>query len=242
MENIKIEYIDIKKLKPYDKNARKHADKDIKAIKASIEEFGFNDPIGIWGDDNIIVEGHGRLLAAKELGIKKVPCFRLDHLTDEQRRAYALAHNKTAELSSWLDDILKTEIENISGIDMTDFGFKMDAKGELFDKYSAEIGTVIYEPKETDHKITELYEMTTKFDKIIENIKNKELKKMLELRKAWFCEFNFAAIADYYAYQATKDEQQAIEALGLVLLDKDQLIENGFSDLIGTVDTLDDYE
>lgn len=79
---LNIEYLPVSSLKPYGNNARKHADADIDAICASIREFGFSDPIGIWGD-NIIVEGHGRLLAAKKLGMVAVPCIRLDHLTDE---------------------------------------------------------------------------------------------------------------------------------------------------------------
>ena len=99
MNTLHIEQLPVDALHPYERNARKHAEKDVTAIIASIEEFGFNDPIGIWGADNLIVEGHGRLSAAKQLGMKTVPCIRLDHLTDEQRRAYALAHNKTAELS-----------------------------------------------------------------------------------------------------------------------------------------------
>lgn len=83
-------------LTPYEKNARHHEEKDLEAICESIRTFGFNDPIGIWSERNIVVEGHGRLLAAQKLGMLQVPCIRLDHLTDEQRRAYALAHNKTA--------------------------------------------------------------------------------------------------------------------------------------------------
>ena len=79
---LNIEYLPIEALRPYDRNARKHAKKDIDAIAASIQEFGFDDPIGIWGD-GLIVEGHGRLLAAKQLGMTSVPCIRLDHLTDE---------------------------------------------------------------------------------------------------------------------------------------------------------------
>ena len=102
---LKIEYIPVSKLKPYEKNARKHDSKSIEAIAASISEFGFDDPVGIWGD-NFIVEGHGRVQAAKKLGMKSVPCVRLDHLTDEQRRAYGLAHNKTAEVSDWDFDLV----------------------------------------------------------------------------------------------------------------------------------------
>lgn len=125
MENLKIEYLPVGDLKPYDKNARKHKDFDVDAIVRSIEEFGFDDPIGIWSDKNIIVEGHGRLLAAKKLGMKEVPCIRLDHLTDEQRRAYALAHNKTAENSEWDLELLPLELEEIVDIDMTQFGFEV---------------------------------------------------------------------------------------------------------------------
>lgn len=132
--NLKIEYLPIDALKPYSKNARKHSEKDIQAICNSIEEFQFLDPIGIWSDQNIIVEGHGRLLAAKRLGMDSVPCIRLDHLTDEQRKAYALAHNKTAELSKWFDELLQAELADIEDIDMELFGFDLDAVTEKEEK------------------------------------------------------------------------------------------------------------
>lgn len=124
---LKIEYVDVAKLKPYDKNTRKHEDYDVSQIAKSIEQYGFNDPIGIWGKDNIIVEGHGRLLAAKKLGMDKVPCIRLDNLTDEQRREYAIMHNKTAELSTWDFDLLAAEIDGLefSGFDI-DWGLPAD--------------------------------------------------------------------------------------------------------------------
>jgi len=113
----------ISDLKPYEKNARKHEAADVAAIAKSIEAFGFNDPVGVWGPQNIIVEGHGRVLAAKQLGLTEVPCIRLDSLTDEQRRAYALAHNKTAELSVWDPNLLPAEIKEIRSYDMAAFGF-----------------------------------------------------------------------------------------------------------------------
>ena len=115
----------VEDLQPYEHNARHHEEKDLEAIKASIREFGFNDPVGIWGEENLIVEGHGRVLAAKDLGIREVPCIRLDHLTDEQRRAYALAHNKTAELSRWDFEVLDTELAGIEDLDMSAFGFDL---------------------------------------------------------------------------------------------------------------------
>ena len=119
---LKIEMLATDSLQEYEGNARQHGEIDITAIKESIEMFGFNDPIGIWGD-NVIVEGHGRLMAARELGMTEVPCIRLDHMTDEERRAYALAHNKTAELSSWNIPQLDFELAGIHELDMSKLGF-----------------------------------------------------------------------------------------------------------------------
>lgn len=125
--NLKVEYLDIDKLKMYENNAKLHQDEDINAIKKSIELFGFDDPIGIWSDENVIVEGHGRLIAAKKLKMKKVPVIRLDHLSDEERKAYALAHNKITELSEWENEILNLELDDLSTIfDMSEFGFDLD--------------------------------------------------------------------------------------------------------------------
>ena len=125
---LKIEYVKTSDLKPYEKNAKAHGKEDLKAIVQSIQDFGFNDPIGTW--NGVIVEGHGRWLAAQQLGIEQVPTIRLDELTDEQRKAYALAHNKTTELSGWDFDILATELKSISEFDMSKFGFDMSAVGE----------------------------------------------------------------------------------------------------------------
>jgi DNA modification methylase len=118
MDNIKIEYLPISDLTPYERNQRKHADYDVSQIMVSIQKYGFNDPIGVWSDKNIIVEGHGRLAAAKKLHMKEVPVIRLDHLTDEQRKAYGIIHNKSAELSEWDFDLLA---EDIPTLDFSDF-------------------------------------------------------------------------------------------------------------------------
>ena len=123
--NLKIEYIDVDKLTPYERNTRKHTDKDIDIIAKSIEKYGFNDAIGIWGKKNIVVEGHGRLLAAKKLGMDKVPCVRLDHLTEQERREYAIAHNRSAEMSEWDYDFLPEEYEELD-FEGFDFGFDFD--------------------------------------------------------------------------------------------------------------------
>lgn len=131
MNKLVIEYHDPRELKPYEGNARHHETVDIDAIRESIRQFGFNDPIGIWSDENLIVEGHGRQLAAIEEGMTEVPCIRLDHMTDEQRRAYALAHNKTAELSEWDFKVLDLELAGIGEIDMSVFGFDIGSQEEI---------------------------------------------------------------------------------------------------------------
>lgn len=122
--NLKIEYVPIELLTPYEKNARHHEEYDVNFIKNSIKSFGMCDPIGVWSDKNIIVEGHGRLAALKELGYKEVPIIRLDHLTDKQRKAYALAHNKTAEKSNWDYELLDLELNELTDdFNFADFGF-----------------------------------------------------------------------------------------------------------------------
>lgn len=120
MENLKIEYLPVADLRPYEKNARKHQKKDVENIAKSIQKYGMIDAIGIWGEDNTIVEGHGRWLACKKLKIDSVPVVRLDHLTDEQRREYAIAHNATAQLSEWDIDFLAEELKSL---DLSDFDF-----------------------------------------------------------------------------------------------------------------------
>ena len=124
MEHLKIEYLPIDSLKPYEGNAKEHPQEQIDQIIASIKLCGMNDPIGIWGDDNLIVEGHGRLLALQQMGETEAPTIRLDHMTDEQRRAYTLVHNKTTMNSSFNLEILNSELESID-IDMEEFGFTM---------------------------------------------------------------------------------------------------------------------
>lgn len=128
---LKIEYVDINSIKPYENNAKEHPREQIEQIKKSIQEFGNNDPIAVW--NNEIVEGHGRYQALKELDIKEIPIIRLDNLTDEQRKAYILIHNKLTMNSDFDFDILNEELDNILDIDMEDFGFLKTEKINLDD-------------------------------------------------------------------------------------------------------------
>jgi len=99
-------------LVPYVLNARRHSDHQITQIASSIREFGFTNPILI-DEKNNVIAGHGRLEAAKRLELQEVPCVRLSHLTDLQRKAYILVDNKLALNSTWDDELLKIEIEDL---------------------------------------------------------------------------------------------------------------------------------
>lgn len=122
MNNLKIEYIDIKKLTHYAQNSKIHTKEQIEHIANSIKNFGFNDPLGVAGEDNIVLEGNGRVEAAKILGYQQLPCVRLDHLTPQEQQAYVIAHNATNLETGFDENILLQELENLSNYDFQDFG------------------------------------------------------------------------------------------------------------------------
>ena len=154
MKNLIIDYVPIGDLKPYERNAKLHPKEQIQQIKSSIKDFGFNDPIAVW-KDNEIIEGHGRLIAAQELGLTEVPIIRLDDLTDQQRRAYMLAHNKLTMNSDFDLELLSKEIDSILDFDMSSFGFDVvfDDDEVVEDDYSPEI------PEEPKAKLGEIYQL-----------------------------------------------------------------------------------
>ena len=109
----RIEHWPVARLVPYERNARTHSPEQVAQIAASIQEFGFTNPILVNGKDGILA-GHGRLLAAKDLGLAEVPVVVLDHLTPEQQRAYVLADNKLALNAGWDDELLQQEVMALS--------------------------------------------------------------------------------------------------------------------------------
>lgn len=119
-----IEYLDIADLKPYEGNAKEHPEKQVEQIAESIRQFGFNDPIAV-DENNMLIEGHGRLLAAQLLNMDKVPVIRLDGLTDEQKRAYTLIHNQLTMNSGFDLEQLQIELDSIIEIDMGKFDFEI---------------------------------------------------------------------------------------------------------------------
>lgn len=151
---LKIEYVKAGELKPYANNAKLHPAEQIEQIKRSIEQFGFNDPVAVW-KDNEVIEGHGRLQAILEIwGVDyDVPIIRLDSLTDEQRRAYMLVHNKLTLNSGFDIDLLNMELDDITDINMADFGFDVAkevqdfepiAEGSLQERYLVPPFSVLY--------------------------------------------------------------------------------------------------
>lgn len=130
----KLEQVDITTLIPYARNARTHSDAQVAQIAASIREFGFNNPVLIDAESGIIA-GHGRVLAAHKLGLPNVPCLRLGHLTETQKRAYIIADNRLAELSGWDTELLALEIEDLrlEDVDLDLIGFDAGALEAMFD-------------------------------------------------------------------------------------------------------------
>lgn len=129
---------DINDLIPYIRNARTHSESQIAQIAASIKEFGFLSPILI-AEDNTILAGHGRLAAARKLGLKQVPCVKESHLTETQRRAYIIADNKLSLNAGWDDEMLAIELSELQGAD-----FELDLLG--FDE--SELSSIFEEDKE----------------------------------------------------------------------------------------------
>lgn len=154
---LKVEYIPIDDIKPYENNAKIHTEEQIEQIKKSIKEFGMNDPIGIW-KDNIIIEGHGRLMACKELGFNEVPVIRLDDLTDDQRRAYTLIHNQTTMNTGFDLDILNEELQSID-LDMSDFGFDEIELDDIEEEQEIAEDEVPDVPEEPKAKLGDIYQL-----------------------------------------------------------------------------------
>ena len=137
----RIEQLDIARLIPYARNSRTHSDYQVAQIAGSIREFGFTNPVLIDAEDGIIA-GHGRVLAAQTLALASVPCLRLSHLTETQRRAYIIADNKLALNAGWDDAMLAVEFAELAamGYDTALTGFTADEIASLSQDESEQTG------------------------------------------------------------------------------------------------------
>lgn len=135
-----VEWLELNGLIPYAKNSRTHSEAQVAQIAGSIKEFGFNNPVLI-DEDNGIIAGHGRVLAAQKLGLQAVPCIRLAHLSETQRRAYVIADNRLALNAGWDDSMLTLELQDLKAED-----FNLDLLGFEADELNALLNPI----KETE--------------------------------------------------------------------------------------------
>jgi ParB-like chromosome segregation protein Spo0J len=242
------------KLVPYVRNPRTHSDEQVRQIAKSMQEFGFTNPILVDSDAGIIA-GHGRLKAAQLLNLSQVPVICLDHLTEDQKRAYVIADNRLAEQSGWDYDLLTFELRELqqANFDMDAIGFSdeellaIDLGLEPADEeqedgepgaYTQKVVTPIYEPSDQCPDVADLWDRS-KADRLQAQIRQaklpSELQQFLLDAAERFVVFRFDRIADYYAH-TTRPVQDLIEESALVLIDFDKAIENGFVQLNADVE------
>ena len=226
-------------LQPNPKNPRTISADKFKQLKASLKQFPqmlVYRPI-VYQPDGVVLGGNMRLKALQELATEgfqvRDEYFRCaDELTEDQKRRFIIEDN--VPFGDWDWEVLTRDWDAAElkawGLDVPDA-----AANELGDDYSQKLGEVVYEPKDTHHAVSELFFPCTQYDADIAAIQNPELRLIFQARAAWLGRFDFAKLADYYAYQATPEEQRLFEKLALVLLDKDQLIQHGYSKLIEDV-------
>lgn len=225
----------IGELKPYENNPR-HNDMAVDAVAASIQQFGFKNPV-IIDKDGVIVAGHTRYKAAKKLGITDIPCISADDLSDEQIKAFRLADNKTAELAEWDEDLLGKEMQEIINIDMSQFGFSVgeDELGEEMqdDKYTLKVKIPQYEITGECPEISDMLD-SSKEDEMIQEVEAADIPE--EIREFMIKEarrhnvFNYRNIAEYYAH-AEPEVQKLFEKSALVIIDVNDAIANGYVQL-----------
>lgn len=229
----------IGELKPYENNPR-HNDMAVDAVAASIQQFGFKNPV-IIDKDGVIVAGHTRYKAAKKLGITDIPCISADDLSDEQIKAFRLADNKTAELAEWDEDLLGKEMQGIINIDMSQFGFSVgeDELGEEMqdDKYTLKVKIPQYEITGECPEISDMLD-SSKADELIQEVEaadiTDEIREFLIQAARRHNVFNYRNIAEYYAH-AEPEVQKLFEKSALVIIDVNDAIANGYVQLASDI-------
>jgi hypothetical protein len=238
---------------PYIKNSRTHSDEQVAQIAASIKEFGWTNPILVDGTNGIIA-GHGRLLAARKLGHKKVPTIELKDLTETQKKAYIIADNRLALNAGWDNEMLNIELTDLlaDGFALDILGFNQNdldeiflpEKDELDNIYTQKVDIPTYKPSENKPNVKDLYDDTKAFE-LIDKIKTSKLsqadKDFLMLTAGRHVVLNFQLIADYYAH-SEREIQELMEASALVIVDIDNAIANGWVNLSKKLDEIYDED
>lgn len=186
---MEIVYKKVNDLIPYINNSRTHSEEQINQIVASINEFGFTNPLLIDEKDNIIA-GHGRLLASKKLKMEEVPCIVLSGLTEAQKKAYIIADNKMALNAGWNEELLKIELENLKELDfdLELTGFNVDELDDIFqfeeEQEIVEDDFDIEPPEEPKAKLGDIYQLGNHRLMCGDSIKIEDVKKLMDGNKA----------------------------------------------------------
>ena len=243
---MKVEYLSPNELVPYSKNAKAHPPAQVDRIANSIKRFGWQQPIVV-DRNKVVIIGHGRLAAAKQLNLDKVPVVYADNLSDEDVKALRLADNKLNE-SEWLNDLLEQELAelDIAGIDMSQFGFEaLGDLGEIANPYTGKVNIPQYEPTGENPPIEQLVDRQ-KTNDLLEEIDecsvSDEEKDFLRLAAQRHLAFNYKKVAEYYA-NASEEMQELMEKSALVIIDYDDAIAYGYTRLNTDVrEMFDDVE
>ncbi len=228
----------INDIKPYENNPRKN-DIAVKPVANSIREFGFKVPIVI-DKDGIIIAGHTRYRAAKELKLTKVPYIIADDLSDQQVKAFRLADNKVSEFAEWDQDALLEELQGILAVDMSEFGFLDEELNEPDDTYTTDINIPQYEPTGEVVSLENCLDDDKTQSLLMEiedsNVTEKE-KDFLRKAAQRHNQFNYKRIAEYYA-NASEEMQELMERSALVIIDYDDAIKNGYVQLSSSLESI----
>jgi hypothetical protein len=236
-----IEHVPTERLIPYARNSRTHSEAQVAQIAASIREFGFTNPVLI-GEENDIIAGHGRILAARKLGLEEVPCIRLGHLSETQKRAYVIADNKLALNAGWDEELLRVELKGLEedGFDIGLVGFTAEEIAALLNAeesnneggdYTQKITAPVYEPKGDNPPIAELID-AAKAEDLLSKVESSncapEIKAFLKKASSRHLVFDYGKIAEFYCH-ADKETQSLMEDLALVVVDFKKALQLGYA-------------
>ena len=250
----KVQQWAIERLTPYARNARTHSDAQVAQLASSIREWGWTTPILVSPDDAAIA-GHGRLLAARQLGMATVPVIIAEGWSEPKTRAYVLADNQLALQAGWDSELLALELGELGelGFDLDLTGFASDEIAALTpggtegldgDAYTTKIKAPIYEIKGEKPKVSELFD-DAKARTLVAEINAAALppdvSAFLRLAAERHTVFNFRNIAEFYAH-ADAQTQALFGRSALVIIDFDKAIENGFVHLTERLGKLADVE
>ena len=237
-------------IKPYERNAKIHGEDQIKMLMDSIQEFGFLSPCLIERDTFNLIAGHGRVEAAKRLGMKEVPCVFVEDISEEQRKAYILADNRLTELGEWDMALVKEELAELEEIgfdtSVTGFDISFEEMDELEEgnPYVSNANIPQYEPSGEDVDLSDLCD-TSVYDELLYEIDKAGVtereKSFLRLAAARHIVFSYKKIADYYA-SASEEMQKLMERSALVIIDVEDAIRYGFARLSSYLDEIEERE